>query len=338
MEVTTAHRTMAVSEPSQPSAARFLAHELADSAGFNESDRHRAGLVATELATNMVKHAKGGEFLARVVAGPPAGEIELIALDRGPGIADLANAMRDGHSTAGSPGTGFGSIRRQADTIDMFSDARGTVVFVRLSAGRRGSPGAPASALLVSAVSVPKQGEAVCGDGWNVRHDVSGLTSVMADGLGHGLHAHEASVAALQAFRARNYSSNADALRWMHDGIRHTRGAAAAVARIARDQRMVVYAGVGNISTAILHSGSVRQAVSHNGTLGHEARVIREYTYPWQPGSLLVMHSDGLQTHWSLDEYRGLRQRHPAVIAAVMYRDFNRGRDDVTVLVAQEAA
>jgi hypothetical protein len=50
------------------------------------------------------------------------------------------------------------------------------------------------------------------------------------------------------------------------------------------------------------------------------------------------MHSDGLSAHWSLDSYPGLRARHPALIAATLYRDLARERDDVTVLVAREAA
>src|SRR5262245_462121 len=157
MEITTAHRTLAVSDPSQPSAARYLAHELAESAGFSPEDRHRAGLVATEIATNLVKHATGGEFLARAIGGPPAGEIELIAIDRGPGIPDLAAAMLDGHSTAGSPGTGLGAVRRLADTLDMFSDTRGTAVLVRLTAGRR--PSIQQQSMIASAVSVAKAGE-----------------------------------------------------------------------------------------------------------------------------------------------------------------------------------
>ena len=100
----------------------------------------------------------------------------------------------------------------------------------------------------------------------------------------------------------------------------------------------MTFAGVGNIGASIVNNGSVRHAVSHNGTLGHQARVFREYSYPWPEQSLLVIHSDGLVSHWSFDNYPGLRLRHPGVIAGVLYRDFNRGRDDVTVVVAREAA
>jgi hypothetical protein len=119
--------------------------------------------------------------------------------------------------------------------------------------------------------------------------------------------------------------------------VRHTRGAAAAIAHIEQPGGLVSFAGVGNISAAICTNGTTRQAVSHNGTLGHQARHFRDYTYPWPPESLLVMHTDGLKTHWSLDAYAGVKARHPAVIASILYRDYSRNRDDVTVIVVREA-
>jgi hypothetical protein len=76
--------------------------------------------------------------------------------------------------------------------------------------------------------------------------------------------------------------------------------------------------------------------VSYNGTVGHEVRKIQEFVYPWPKGGLLVMHSDGLGTQWRLDRYPGLVAKHPSLLAGVLYRDFNRGRDDVTVLVVRE--
>jgi len=81
----------------------------------------------------------------------------------------------------------------------------------------------------------------------------------------------------------------------------------------------------------------MRRMVSHAGTVGREAPKIREFAYSWDSGSLLMMHSDGLQTHWSFDDYPGLVERHPSVIAGVLYRDYARGRDDTTVVVAREA-
>jgi len=66
-----------------------------------------------------------------------------------------------------------------------------------------------------------------------------------------------------------------------------------------------------------------------------EVRKIAEFNYPWSSQSTLIMHSDGLMRRWNLQLYPGLSQRHPSLIAAVLYRDYNRDHDDVTVLVAK---
>jgi serine phosphatase RsbU (regulator of sigma subunit) len=185
-------------------------------------------------------------------------------------------------------------------------------------------------------VSVPQSGETVCGDGWQVSDQPDGVLAVVADGIGHGLQAHEASKAAIASIDVKRRSDLSDRLRTMHDGSRHTRGAAAAIAEILPQQRVLKFAGIGNVAATICQPGAVRHAISHNGTLGHSLHQVREYSYPWQPDATMVMYSDGLASHWSLDDYPGLRQRHPTLIAAVLYRDFTRRRDDVTVLVARE--
>jgi hypothetical protein len=74
---------------------------------------------------------------------------------------------------------------------------------------------------------------------------------------------------------------------------------------------------------------------SHNGTVGVLVRKMHAFEYMLPVGGVLIMHSDGLQSRWSLASYPGLQSRHPAVIAAVLARDFDRQRDDLTVLVAR---
>ncbi len=337
MEVTVQHRLVAVSEASQPSSVRFAAREIAETAGFDDADAHRAGLVATELATNLVKHTtQGGEILLRVTSNGSAPEIECISIDRGPGMREVAQCLADGYSTAGSPGTGMGAVRRLSDEFDLYSQVdRGTVIFSRLRAKRASS--AIRSAFEVAGVSVAVSGEPFCGDAWHVRHEQFGSVLIVADGLGHGVHASEASAAAVDGVDSkRPFPGTVATLEDIHNGIRHTRGAAATVVELCRGQPIVKVAGIGNIATAIYANGAVRQAVSLNGTLGHQVRQFREYAYPWSSDALLVLSTDGLATHWSLDDYRGLKQHHPAVVAATLYRDHSRHRDDVTVVVCRE--
>ena len=110
-----------------------------------------------------------------------------------------------------------------------------------------------------------------------------------------------------------------------------TRGGAAACARLVGDN--VSYAGVGNISGTLVSAGKSQGLVSHNGTLGLHQRRTQQFEYQREPGALLIMHSDGVSARWDLKNRADLLARHPAIIAARLYRDHGRGRDDATVVV-----
>ena len=331
------HRVIRVGDASQASDARLAARDVAQSAGLDETDTYRAGIVASELATNLAKYAADGEILLRPIDQAGASGVELLSIDRGPGLSSVDQALLDGHSTGGSPGNGLGAVRRLSEEFDIHSSMpRGTIVLSRVRAGRRA---APAASFDVGVVSVAMTREEPCGDSWAVRLHNGTADALVVDGLGHGLLAAEAARAAVSAWLPERYPAIADALSSIHEGIRHTRGAAGAVVEIDRDAHVVRFAGIGNVAASIVMvDGRIRQAVSHNGTLGHEARNFRAFSYPWDAGGLLIVYSDGLISHWSLDAYPGLARRHPALIAGVLYRDFSRGRDDVTVLVCREAA
>ena len=105
------------------------------------------------------------------------------------------------------------------------------------------------------------------------------------------------------------------------------------LAEILHDQRLVKSVGIGNIMGALHLNGTTRRLVSQDGIVGHQVGRIKEFQYPWSQDSMLVMCSDGINTHWDVNLYQGLVERHPSLIAATLYRDFARGRDDTTVLV-----
>src|SRR5262249_47611672 len=147
-----------VAESSQVGEVRRRASDLARQLGFDESDAGRVALAATEAATNIVKHAGRGEVLLRALGYDGAAGIELIALDRGPGMANVAESLRDGHSTAGSPGYGLGSLARAAPGLDIYSQVgNGTIVRCELWPASAAPDGA---GLEIGAVSVAKPGEA----------------------------------------------------------------------------------------------------------------------------------------------------------------------------------
>ena len=330
--------SLAVRDASQVAEARRAAVTLAQAHDFDEAAAGRVAIVVTELATNMLKHADGGLLLVGAYDDATGAGVECLALDRGDGMADVDASMRDGHSTAGSPGTGLGAVARGSQTMDVYSaPGLGTAILARLQTDR---PTEARRSLRsdYGGVSVPMAGEEACGDAWCRRDGPGGFTLMVADGLGHGPSAAEAAHAATRTFRAAKEEAAPSAiLTEMHAALRPTRGAAVGVARV--EDSHVIFAGVGNIAATLVDSGAdVRRMVSHNGTVGHIARTIRDFTYPVAAGALLVLASDGIGTSWRLDAYPGLIPRHPTLIAGVLLRDFSRGRDDATVLVARIGA
>ena len=328
-------RAIAVRDETQVAEARRAAANLAKRMGFGEEDAGRVAIVATELATNVIKHGSGGELLVGAYDDRSGTGIECLALDKGPGMADVQASLRDGHSTAGSAGTGLGAVVRGSHVLDIYSrPGSGTAILARLRQGRPSRSG-PSPEPVSGAVNVPKAGEDASGDKWCVRAHATGFKLMVADGLGHGPAAAEAAHAAARVFLAERASAPAEILNRMHLALRPTRGAAVAVADVDTAAGNVAFAGVGNIAGVLVADGAARRMVSHNGTVGHVARRVQEFAYPFKGPPLVVLCSDGLGTGWSLDAYPGLAHRHPALVAGVLYRDFNRGRDDVTVLVAR---
>jgi anti-sigma regulatory factor (Ser/Thr protein kinase) len=315
--------------------ARREVTDLARTIGFDPSEIGRVALVVTEAATNLVKHTPEGQLLARAFDRGGVAVIEVLALDHGPGIANVGESLRDGYSTAGSPGTGLGAIKRLSDEFDIYSAPGKGVALVAQLWSRRPPGGSRPAPLEIGVVCLPKPGEVVCGDDWAVEWRGGHCVILVADGLGHGADAAAAAMAAVNALRTHPQLAPAALIEFAHGALRSTRGAALAVADLdlAREVR---YAGIGNIAGVALAPGGNRHMVSHSGIVGHEARKIQEFVYPWSQDSLLVMHSDGLATHWNLDQYSGLAGRSPSLIAGVLYRDFARGRDDVTVVVAKK--
>jgi anti-sigma regulatory factor (Ser/Thr protein kinase) len=337
--VSRVHR-LEILDTSQVGAARRAAVELAHSLGFDEATTGQVSLIVTEAGTNLVKHGGGGQLLLRVVeeeAEPR--QLEVVALDRGPGMANVARCLQDGYSTAGSPGTGLGALRRLSSAFDIYSrPGHGTAVLARVGNGA-GAPGvARRRRMDVGGLCVAKPGEDACGDGWEAEAGVSGVTVLVADGLGHGPPAAEAARESVNVFRSLRGRPPAARLEAIHAALRSTRGAAVAISEVDLETRVVRFAGLGNVSARLVAAGRVRHLVSHNGTAGHAARRIDEFTYPWAPGDRLVMHTDGLATQRDLAAYPGLMERHPTLVAAVLYRDFTRGRDDAAVVVARERA
>jgi hypothetical protein len=178
-------------------------------------------------------------------------------------------------------------------------------------------------------------GEDVCGDAWTVVQHAGRSLIIVADGLGHGRQAAEAAQAAVRTVHAHPTEPPAALLERIHGALRSTRGAAVALAEVHLGRQELTFAGFGNIAGALVAGHKVQYLSSQNGIVGYQMRRVRALTYPWPDNALLLLHSDGLVTRWNLESYPGLTMRQPSLIAGVLYRDYARGRDDVSVVVAK---
>lgn len=303
-------------------ARRAIVREV-EHATRNETFLGRLTVVIQELARNLINHAGEGELLF----SQSEHSVELLAIDKGPGMNNVAQCLADNYSTTGTMGAGLGAIRRMSDQFDLFSQpGQGTVAFASMNL----LPTAP-KGYVVGAVCTPYPGEDLSGDAWAMK----GNRVLVCDGLGHGHAASAASQSARSVFLGHDPSLPLnEVMTQLHRVLSGTRGGATAIAEIQPETGQVQFCGVGNIA-GVLFADKPRSMVSGNGTVGYKVGRIQTFNYPWDPATLLVMASDGINTRLDLSRYIGLHGRHPAVVAGLIYRDFRRLNDDATVVVVK---
>ncbi len=320
---------VAVTDASSVGEVRRTAQSAAQRMGLDETQAGQLAILATEASRNVLIHGNGGEVIVAGIPGEDGPLARILAIDKGAGIANIANAMSDGYSTAGTMGGGLGAMKRLATTLEIFTGRNGTIVLMELGKAIR------KEGMRIAGMAVPYPGERVCGDGWASYQTPGRALAMIADGLGHGWGAAEAAQEAIATFRKRSSLAPGEILGYVHDALRKTRGAVAAIAEIRLGDNALIFAGVGNISGVVLSGGGSRSLASHNGTLGMTAPKIQEFRAEWSSDAILVLHSDGLQSKWDLSGYAGLLSRHPAIIGGALLRDFRRQRDDASVVVVK---
>jgi anti-sigma regulatory factor (Ser/Thr protein kinase) len=322
------HQRHAVGAEEDVGALRRSVARVAERSGM------RAGvaeLVATELGTNLLRHAHPGGYV--LVRGAGDG-IELLSVDRGPGMMGMATTVPPPLPSArgGGLNAGLNVVRRNAAEFDCYSTRRGTVVYARLGSARSG----PDDGWRFGGVNVPLGGEGASGDAWAV---VPGqpLAALLVDGLGHGPGAALASRAAVDAFDREPVTDLNRFVRQAHEAMLATRGGVLGACLIDAERGELAYAAVGNIGGRVFNGTRSQHLLDHPGTIGTRLPLptVRLQHTPWQPGSTLVLVSDGIRSVWSLEDHPRLLEHHPSVVAAVIEREYARPTDDATVLVVR---
>lgn len=326
-----------VAEPSQVGEARRQITGLAQAAGFDETASGRLAIVVTELGTNIIDHAGDGHLFARMLVlpeGEPA--VEVLTVDRGPGIPDVRVALRDGFTTRKSAGTGLGAVYRMTDDFHVHSiPGEGTVVLAILMARPKETRGGLSSD--VGVLRCPHPRERLSGDAWGLRREDGRIMVAVVDGLGHGPGAREASSLAIDTFLDCGWQGTLAAVEAMHGALRRTRGAAVGVLEVGEERREARYTGIGNVAASVI-DGEKTSLLSRNGTVGLKVRKAEEYVHRCAAGCLFVLHSDGIRARWGADEIRAVIGRAPSLVAGVLHLLHYRGNDDATVVVLGSGA
>lgn len=312
-------------------------HTKAVLAKFSEIETGKIDIIVSEVTSNIIKHAARGELLYRVVHG---GEVrptfEMICIDKGPGIKDLANAMKDGNSTTNTIGGGMGSMERQSTLFQIMTmPGWGTALYSRV--GPVHTAGGPSSfGIEVKSLLVPKLHEEVCGDGYAVVHRQSKTKILFGDGLGHGKFAAEAMAAAADFFLTCEDEEPVAILKQMHESVRRTRGLVATVVTFDRQAAEWQICGIGNISTRMYTGVEYRSYMAYNGTVGlNIPNSMKASFIPVEKNQHLIMCSDGITTRWQFNKFPYVFKYDPMLVAGSIYKDFARGSDDASVLIAK---
>jgi hypothetical protein len=187
-------------------------------------------------------------------------------------------------------------------------------------------------------VAIAAPGETACGDAWAFRSTDRHCGAVMvADGLGHGPTAEKAALEALAVFDT-SQAGPSQTLARAHERLRSTRGAAVAMALLDTQGGQIVFAGAGNIVGRVISGVEDRSMLSQHGTVGFQMRTLQDIPYAWPEHAVVVLHSDGLISRWTLQDAPGVLQCDAIVIAAWLLLHHCRGRDDATVVVIRRRA
>ena len=301
-------------------------------------------LVVAELVSNNVKHA-GGRGMIQVWQ-QPGPVLDILALDFGPGIADLSMAEEDGYSTANTLGKGLGSIRRLSDELLMYTQQEkpgrikkwsGSVFLARFFPGHNSNAGGENAlpGFRIGLFSRPLSDMRYNGDRIYLQQDGKRLRWLHLDGLGHGEHAQEATAnLAPQLFRGDDPGS---VLKAVDQQLAGSRGAVAIIGEIDLDQNKMQLVGVGDMHAHLYDKDQIGSISFAPGILGREHRTPSVFQADFGKKSLLVSASDGIRRNWDTANFAGLFNQHPQLIAYTLGNIMGRVVDDQSICVSATA-
>lgn len=334
--VNTTHRVFKADDRSYFAILKKDIHALAVSAGFSEHKVGEIDIIVAEMTSNLVKHAGGGQIWVKLVEDHDLQGIELISIDNGKGMADVARMTADGISTKNTLGQGLGAMKRLAHVFQVYSQKNwGTIVLARVFAE---DPPLykKAARTEIKAVVLPKPGEEECGDGFSSITTADHIKLFLGDGLGHGADAAYAVQKAIAAFNECRDDDPVDIIRYINEQVKKTRGLVGTIAVFDVQQKTWRICGVGNIATKFFGPTMTKGYMAYNGIIGlNVPRNLNAQELPYENGQHLIMCSDGIKSRWDTLKYTGILRYDLSILAASIVKDFARNTDDMSVLTCK---
>jgi anti-sigma regulatory factor (Ser/Thr protein kinase) len=324
------HICFTVEDRSYFSLLKKEIHSIVTKAGFSENKVGEIDIVVAELVSNLVKHGSGGKLLVKLVQQDGIDGIELISIDNGEGMADVSKMVVDGMSTTNTLGHGLGAIKRMSDVFQVYSQKDwGTVVLSRIFEEELPYKKKRHE---IRTVVVAKPGEIDCGDGFHCSMNETHVRIFLGDGLGHGKEASIAVNTAIEAFKICSEETAAETIRVIHNAVRKTRGLVATIAIYDLKQKTWSICGVGNIATRLLNGIETKNCMAYNGIIGYNMpTTMKDHEVPADNGQVLFLCSDGIKTRWDHIKYPAILKYDLSVFASVIFKDFARFTDDMSL-------
>lgn len=332
-------QALEVAESADVGVARQAAKTMAKALGFDELAKEEVAIVVSELASNLLKHVGQGRLTLTPLREGQRSGIQVESVDDGPGIEHVEQAITDGFSAVGSLGYGLGAINRLMDELDITSPrpgGRGTRIVCKrwrtLS-----TPSVLPCPLDVGAATRPHPAMSVNGDAFVLHKSSENILLGVIDGLGHGQLAHQAAQAARLYVESHLDRPLKDIFCGVGRACRGTQGVVMALARLDWGQERLTFASVGNVECRVFGLSRPLNFIVRRGVIGLNAPdpVVTEHR--WEPGHVMVMHSDGLATHWRWEDFAHLQEASATVTAQGLLHRLARDDDDASVVVAKGA-
>jgi anti-sigma regulatory factor (Ser/Thr protein kinase) len=292
-------------------------------------------LMSSELTHNQIAHSWQGYFAVEEIERESVPGLEIVAADMGPGIPNPSRALKDNMpAQTGSLGAGLGAVARMADELEFDNRlSEGVCVTARKFVKQTGS-----LCCETAVMGRPFPGEAVSGDDAVFFQSEHGFLAAVSDGLGHGPEARQASNRALEALADRRDEAMEQLLFELNDEVSSTRGCALSIVRYRRDGRTLECASLGDVHCHLYHLRDAHFFTATPWVLGasHAPRPkILVETSRVEPGSILVMFTDGLKSRTTLKGQLDVLRQPAIAIAEHLLQNDSRPDDDALVLVAR---